>query len=98
MQHSRYNVHSEYESFRIFPKDEEGQVRPVRISRNQLILTHDSGVQVVFKKYIHRGNILWNDSRQRGSCSEQHVISELARMLFNGDTKEAKKMVEQVRL
>jgi hypothetical protein len=63
------------------------------IDRMFVHLRHISDEQVTFKRFKHQGRWKWNDSRIKGSCSENHVVSEIARMLYAGDTRQAQQLL-----
>ncbi len=84
-----YEVSVNSEQFYIYPEDKKGDTFKVSIERTCFHLKHKSNEVVTFKRYKHRGKWYWNDSRSKGPCGEKHVSSEVARMLFGGDTKKA---------
>lgn len=88
-----YRVEKRSENFRIFPKNKKNETIPLTIDRQFFILYHPCGDTVEFKKYLWRGRLLWGDSRQKGNVSEDFVVSELARMLFNGNLSESKEFI-----
>ncbi len=89
----RYAVSTSTESFRIFPKGQDGKTRPVNIVRTFITLVANTGDEVVFKRYLHRKQWYWADSRMRGPVSEHHVLSEIARMAYGGDQTAAASLI-----
>lgn len=86
-----YEVAVESEQFFIYPENKRtGETFRVNIERTCFHLRHKSRDAVTFKRFRHQGKWKWNDSRGKGSVSEQHVVSEVARMLFNRDEEKAK--------
>lgn len=84
-----YETTTESKQFYIFPKNKEGKSFRVSIEQTFIHLKHKTGNVVTFKRYRHRGQWLWNDSRCKGPCSDRHVVDEVARMLFFGNIAEA---------
>jgi hypothetical protein len=93
MQIGKYDVSVEHENFNIYPKDKDGETMCVPVERIKFNLHHTSGEVVTFKRYLHAAKWYWNDSREKGPCGEQHVLSEVARMLFDGDSNKAINML-----
>jgi hypothetical protein len=82
----RYAITTDRDEFRIFPRNKHGQTRPVRIVRIFIKLTEDTTKEeITFKRYLHRKQWYWGDSRVNGPVSDAHVIGEIARMAFGGD-------------
>lgn len=82
-----YAVMCDSDTFRIFPRGKDNQVRPVTISRLLLNLRHTpSGDTFFFKRHLHQGKWKWIDSRT-GSVTESEVLNEVSRLLFKGDTE-----------
>lgn len=89
-----YRVMLDSEMFRIFPKGRDGQSIPVTISRFYINVQHATSKELVtFKRHLHQKRWKWNDSRSKGVVSEQHVLGELARMLYGGDRAKAEGLV-----
>ena len=89
MQVGSYFITKSSECFRIFPENKKGETIPLTISRRFIILRHSSGTEITFKHYLWRGRLLWSDSRLKGSCGTDHVLTEVARMLFQGNVEKA---------
>jgi hypothetical protein len=94
----KYQVRIRPDKFRIFPKGADGKTRPVWIRRVfvELQRTLDSGVVVslTFKHYLHQRHTYWSDSRDtKGSRPRHHVRQELARLLFDKDQDQAKRLM-----
>jgi len=81
----KYSVMADSETFRIYPKNKQGQTVPVTRINYKWFVRHESGTLVVFKRYLHQKRWYWSDSRVKGPCSEEHVLAEVSRMLFAGD-------------
>lgn len=92
MQIGIYDVAINGEEFYIFPENKRtGETMRVTIDRTFFHLRYNKSQDVVtFKRFKHQGKWKWNDSRGKGSVSEQHVVSEVARMLFDKDEGKAK--------
>lgn len=89
----RYEVMCDSDRYRIFPKLPDGTAIVVWIA-NQTINLKAFDKVTTFKHYRHRGSWLWSDSRQKqGGCGEQHVVAEIARMLFGGNKGRAKQLI-----
>lgn len=100
----KYVVDYKYEKFRAFPekvdrKTKEVIGRVVVVVERVLItirLAATNEELVTFKKYNHRGQWGWTDSRdKRKKPYEQDVVRELARMLYGGDEETAKALVRR---
>lgn len=85
----RYNVTVDSETYHIYPVNSRGETCRVTRVYHRFYVQHESGTLVVFKRYLHQKRWYWNDSRMKGPCSESHVLSEVSRMLFDGDTAKA---------
>jgi hypothetical protein len=79
-----YEVQFVHKKFNMFVEDKHGELMRIKMLQILVTLTHESGDVVVFKRHKHCGKWKWSDSRMSGSCTSEHVISELARMLFDG--------------
>ncbi len=90
-----YHCSVKSEAFRIFPKNKQGETIVVQIIRTIFTLRHKSGEEVSFRRFLHLGKWKWGDSRIKGSISEDHVITEIARMMFNGDASKAIDLIVQ---
>ena len=86
-----YQVTIDYDGFDIFPESKKtGKTFKLSLSRTYFRLRHESNDVVTFKWFNHQGKWKWNDSRSKGCVSESHVVSEVARMLFQKDEEQAK--------
>lgn len=94
----KYLVDVDYDCRYIFPKDENGKGLKTKDGKSLMILIdkiiielrHAVYGEVTFKRYLFRGKWLWSDSRMKGSCGEDHAVTEIARMLYERDSDKAK--------
>lgn len=81
-----YLVSADSEQFRIFPKNKQGQTTPItRINHFLYLRNVQTGHLTVMKRYLHMKMWYWKDSRDKASCDESQIVSEIARMLYKGD-------------
>ena len=93
-----YVVAADSEQFRIFPKGKDGKTVPVWRVNHFLYLRHVNGDLVVFKRYLHMKRWYWRDSRDSKPCTESAVVTEVARMLFQGDAGQAQDLLVRMLL
>ena len=97
--YGKWEVRLDNEVFRIFPKNKDGQTFPVTVRRSFIYLRRENLLGeydgITFKHYLHRRNLYWSDSRQKGSCARHHVSRSLARLLFKGDEEPAKMLMAE---
>lgn len=87
------------ETFRIFPKNKRGETVPVTITRHFLYLQDvRTGTLISLKRYRHRREWYWRDSRDPKPTMEFVVIGEVARLLFGGDRERAKALLTRMLL
>lgn len=93
-----YDVSSDSEVFRIFPKNKKnGKVTPITRVNHFLYLRHvPSGSLIVMKRYLHMNNWYWRDSRDTKPTSESTILAEVSRMLFGGDQDRGAELLTQV--
>ena len=98
----KYTFTTDFSQFRIFIRKHHPQrgemVFPLKIERHTLLLVYRAtGEQVEFK-YTRTPSHGWGwtDSRMEGRQPQYHVVSELSRMLFNGDEDSARLAVNRV--
>ena len=89
-----YSIRCDDDLRYIYPKNRDGKSMRVCLARYYLHLKHDTNVTntpcVTFKRHRHQGRWLWSDSRSpEKPVSRKYVLTEIARMLFNGDTDAA---------
>ncbi len=97
VQIGNYLVSADSETFRIFPKNKKGQTTPItRINQFLYLRCAKSGVTTVFKRYLHQKRWYWRDSRDTQPTSESAVLSEVSRMLFQGNKDKAQDLLIKV--
>lgn len=90
-----YTCSVKFESFRVFPKNKKGETIVVPVIRTVFTLRHRTGEEITFRRFLYRKEWKWGDSRIKGSISENHVVSEIARMMFGGDENKAVDLIVQ---
>jgi hypothetical protein len=97
VQHGNYDIQYEYKNPALIVEDKWGKEMKIPMPRHLIHLRHTkSGDVTTIKRYKHQKRWLWGDSREEGSCSLDHVIEELGRMLFSGDEEDAEDFLRQV--
>lgn len=81
----QYQLLADSDTRRIFPENRHGKRIPITLVKHTLRLRHSADPggtdDVVFAHYRHQSRWLLSDSRQKGSCTREHVVGELTRML-----------------
>lgn len=100
----QYRVTLTPETQQIFPENARGDRVMVILRRVYLTLerTLPNGrkVEICFKHYKHRRDLLWRDTRweKKGACQRRHIVQELARILFEGDREQAEDLTKAVEI
>ena len=77
-----WTISSESEMFRIFPKNRQGEVRPVTKINQFLRLRNSQGGDLTIKRYFHQGQWYWRLSTEDKPVYDLDVRDQIARTLF----------------
>jgi hypothetical protein len=97
----KYRFTTDFSQFRIFIRKQRPHgetVFPLKIERHTLLLIYRATNERIEFKYTHTPSHGWGwtDSRMKGRQPQYHVVSEIARMLFNGNQDSARLVVDRV--
>lgn len=77
-----WRITSDQETFRIFPKNKQGETTPITRC-NQFLRLQQNGHLVVIKRYLHQGLWFWRISTLgEKAVYDLDVRDELSRLLF----------------
>lgn len=80
-----YDIVVQHKKSRFPIENKFGESIMMKIEYVSFELTHlISNDVTIFKRHWHQGTWKWSDSRIIGSQFSEHIISEIARMLFAG--------------